>query len=392
MAVNYLQIGFSTDTVLNDAFPVVVEMEKLIPETHEFLFQFLDYDLSKVENDFSEYLSCVDSGQKPNKKLLSLTVSHLAEMHPYFRLCRENATDLLNRIIAGYIISRRSELNVAEQKKLFLSLCIMNQGLFMNPDDIFERKIDVGEQRALDYLYRLQSHLSRWVFLTLDNTNPALAKLSSKRRSALYSHIAAYGENRPVLSVEVSFSTRPTERMRKKDVYWDFAQKDHYGQLYRDLDVLHWDPEAKLPKSIQEIVDVTKNADDCDIITYDIRDFSNLLELEIHRMVIDGLRVKRCKGCRRYFLPLKDSQEYCYQPSIRSSSERCPASSGDSTDENKEAKRLLRRASQTHSERVRRGTMSKPDYVSWKAEADEKLKLVCVGELSLQDYREWLRI
>lgn len=246
MAVNYLQIGFSTDTVLNDAFPVVVEMEKLIPETHEFLFQFLDYDLSKVENHFAEYLSCVDSGQKPNKKLLSITVSLLAEMHPYFRLCRENATDLLNRIIAGYIVSRRSELDVAEQKKLFLSLCVTNQGLFMNPDDIFERKIDVGEQRTLDYIYRLQSHLRRWVFLTLDNTNPALAKLSSKRRSALYSHIAACDENSPVLSVEVSFSTRPTERMRKKRAYWDFAQEDHYGQLYRDLDVLHWDPEAKL--------------------------------------------------------------------------------------------------------------------------------------------------
>lgn len=392
MAVNYLQIGFSTDTVLNDAFPVVVGMKKLIPETHEFLFRFLDYDLSKVENPFAEYLSCADNGQKPNKKLLSIAESHLTEMHPYFRLCRENAADLLNRIIAGYIVSRRSELDVAEQKKRFLSLCVTNQGLLMNPDDSFERKIDVGEQRALDYLYRLQSHMRRWVFLTLDNTNPTLAKLSSKRRSALYSHIAAYDENSPVLSVNVSFSTHPTERMRKKCAYWDFAQEDHYGQLNRDLDILHWNPEAKLPKSIQEIVDATKNMDDCDNITYDIRDFSNLLEFEIHRMVIDGLRVRRCKGCRRYFLPLKDSQEYCYQPSIRSSSARCPAISSDSTDENKEAKRLLRRAAQTHSERVRRGTVSKPDYVSWKSEADEKLKLVCAGKLSLQDYREWLKI
>ena len=60
MAIQYLQIGLEEDARLGGISPVNVRMEQLIPENHEFLMQFIDYDLSKAEQPLAEYLTCLD--------------------------------------------------------------------------------------------------------------------------------------------------------------------------------------------------------------------------------------------------------------------------------------------------------------------------------------------
>ena len=72
-----------------------------------------------------------------------------------------------------------------------------------------------------------------------------------------------------------------------------------------------WGPEANLPKSLTDLIKLTKGNEDCDVITYQIRDFTCLLEYEIHRMVLDGIHVKRCRNCHRYFIPERSNIEYC---------------------------------------------------------------------------------
>lgn len=396
MALSFLQIGIEEDTHWGDVRLVTVKMDRLIPDNHSFLMQFLDYDLSKAEKPLAEYLACLDSGKEPRKQLLFTTISELQQMHPYFLICRENAAFMLNCIIAGYIIRHCKDLDELEQKNLFMKVCVSDYSIFTDPDIIFDSHIDAGKDYVLDYFYTLQSDIRKWVFLTLDNTNPGHAKLSSSRRSALYSHIAFKDAYHPILSVEVEFSTTPSRKMLQRSTAWDYDD-DHYIQVYKDLNTLTWNPEAEIPKSIADIISATRDADDCNTITYNIRDFSNLLELEVHRMVIDEVRIKRCKNCHRYFLPERSNQEYCSRLAPNSKSKLCSEIGrfivhGKKARESDPAYALFIKAYRARLEKIRRGTMTRDSYDRWRVEAEERLEQTRQKQMDLSDFEEWLRI
>ena len=396
MALSFLQIGIEEDTMWGGVDPVTVKMDRLIPDNHSFLLQFLDYDLSKAEKPLAEYLACLDSGKDPRKQLLLTTISELQQMHPYFLICRENAALMLNRIIAGYIIRHCKGLDELEQKNLFLKVCVSDYSVFTDPDVMFDSHIDAGVDYVLDYLYTLQDDIRKWVFLTLDNTNPDLAKLSSSRRSALYSHIALKDTYHPILSVGVEFSTTPSKKMLQRTPEWDFNE-DHYIQMYQDLNALTWNPEGEIPKSIADIISATKDVDDCNTITYCIRDFSNLLELEVHRMVIDEIRIKRCKNCRRYFLPERSNQDYCSRLAPNSKSKLCSEIGrflvhGKKAKESDPAYALFIKAYRARLEKIRRGTLTRDSYDRWRVEAKEKLEQTRQKQMTLDEFEEWLKI
>lgn len=396
MPKNILSIGFEEDQRFGDIDPVYVNMDRLIPANHSCLLQFIEYDLSKAEKPLIEYLSCIDSGKEPRKHLLLTAMSELQQMHPYFLICRENAAFLLNCIFAGYIMRHCSDMDELEQKNLFMKVCVSDYSLFTDPDNIFDNKIDSGEDHVLDYLYNLQYDIRLWVMLTLDDTNPELARLDRQRRSVLYSHVAMKNEYNPVFSIEVEFSTSMPKKLKAKSAEWDFNE-DLYDQLYKDLNVLMWDPEAKLPKSLTDLIKLTKGNEDCDVITYQIRDFTCLLEYEIHRMVLDGIHVKRCRNCHRYFIPERSNIEYCSRVAPNSNGKLCSEIGrfrvyGKKARESDPAYAMFNRAYRARLEKIRRGTMTREFYDKWRPIAEQKLEEVRQGKMDLDAFDEWLKM
>ena len=62
MAECYLQFGINETTFPGDVIPNILPMHFLIPDTHEHLFRFMDYDLYSLEEPLKEYLSILDGG------------------------------------------------------------------------------------------------------------------------------------------------------------------------------------------------------------------------------------------------------------------------------------------------------------------------------------------
>ena len=395
MAITYLEIGIEEDALFGSINPLTVRIEQLIPENHEFLMGFLDYDLSKIEQPLKEYLTCLDSGKEPRGQLLTSVVTELQQMHPYFLICRENAAWLLNRVFAGYIMRRFDKLDEAEQKNLFLKVCVNDYSSYTDPDMIFDVPISSGDPHIVDCLYALQQDIRTWAFLTIDNTNPALAVLNGRRRSALYSQITSRDSGNPVLLIETAFSTAPTPKMQRATVKMDFI-KGRYEKLTQELQTLLWNPEAPIPPVMQDLINATRDVDDCDTLTYNLRDFSNLLELEIYRMINSEKRIKRCRNCGKYFMVEKSNQEYCSRlapNSTRLCSEigRTRVYGRKKTGDTSPSG-LYRKAYKTHFARVSRGSMGEDAFEQWKVEAREKLDQVNGGELDAFEFEEWLKL
>ena len=138
MAECYLQIGIDETTFQGDAFPLVYPMDTLIPDTHEHLFRFMDYDLYRVEEPLKEYLSFLDDGSDAgNHLLLRTAIKNLREMHPFFMLCSENVQAFLNSIFADYIRNRFPERDEAAHRELFSRVAIKRFGVNKDPEEMF---------------------------------------------------------------------------------------------------------------------------------------------------------------------------------------------------------------------------------------------------------------
>ena len=75
MPTYFLNIGAEEDVAFNTLSPLTVRMVSLIPETHDYLFQFLDADLYKAETPLAEYLSCLDHDREPRPQSLYTALS-----------------------------------------------------------------------------------------------------------------------------------------------------------------------------------------------------------------------------------------------------------------------------------------------------------------------------
>lgn len=440
MATTQLSIGWYWDPDLREYFQHVADLHSLIPDSHEYLFQFIDFDLYRIETPLAQYLSCLDvhnddgSDPVPDRKVLRLAVTALQEMHPYFKGSPVKTAYMLNRIFAGYILRHFSNLSESRQKDLFRRVALTKFSDYADPELCFEHSISVGSERVLDCLFTLQKKLRRWIFVTLDDSNKDLASLSTKRRSALYSIIVPSdgdGDD-PILKIQANFAQRHSEKMTKKlrkwesDLVFDILDLDEDDDLDDNLDndldgdaepngksrngkvdmiakitqcidELYFNPSASIPGAIKEAIQLTSDVDDYDVITYEISDFSELLDLEVYRMIAEGLRIKRCGNCNKYFIPKTPEEEGCNRipdGSARTCAQILKTKKKEKPVEEipeKTPQELYRTAYKKQSARVRKGAISQESFDQWKKEGLAKKALVEAGQLSYEEYMQWLQ-
>lgn len=419
MAATMLQLGWGWDPEAEDYFLHSVDLDFLIPDSHEHLFRFIDFDLHQIENPLAQYLSCLEKNTEPDKDLLRPVVKALRQLHPYFLYSPVNTAYTLNRVFAGYIRSHFPEADDTQLENMFREVSVKKFKEYADPDLCFQNSIPSGNPYVLSDLFACQKRTRRWLFVTLDDTNADLAALSTHRRSALYSIISPSDEFSPILNIKANFSQRRSKKMAEQISKWDLAfieelfdededppkkksnkkPVDMISKITDCLDGLYFNPTASMPGAVKEAIQLTSDVDDYDVITYEIDNISNIFDLEVYRMIAQGLRVKRCQNCGKYFIPDKPKRECC---------NRVPEGATKTCEEILRAKKrakheeeshesfvapydLYRTAYKTRAARVRKGVMTQDAFDRWKKDGLAKKALVEAGELDIREFAKWLK-
>ena len=434
MAECYLQFGVDETTFPGDIIPQILPIHFLIPDTHEHLFRFMDYDLYSLEDPLREYLSILDSdSDAKNLVLLRSIFRNLREMHPFFALCSENIQSFLNTVFADYIRYHFPEQDVATHREMFSKVAIKHYSMDKNPEEMFpegEETTPNENRRILESLFDLQDSIRRLVFITLDDTNESLANLPTARRTALYS--LAYSPY-SLAHISADFSIRPSNKMRAKILEMEFEDlgpledeekddkednKSALEKLQRSLDKLYWNPGASISPAIREALLATTDVVDPTEINYEIFSFDNLLDLEVYRMITANTHIRRCAKCRKYFVPREKEQTICTAcsvagldtesvddqptPTVTAAPAAAPASApkkpssrgqkGTKTPLSKSPSYASYRTRyKTLSARVKAGTLTSDDLEKWRQIAVAKLQLVIDGKLDAAEYNDWLK-
>ena len=390
MAAIYLNIGMSFDSA--GAAYVELPEEEIVPETHEYLFNALDADLSRMEAYAQNYLACLDNGSDPDKAIMQRIREELSSLHPFYRACPANATATINKAFASYI--KRKYPESAEAQEAAMAKVLETKYLYQGDVAFWlDDAVILPTEQIFAELFRMQEDIRRWAFIVLDNTNPDLAKLTSTQRNGLYSLV--YGDAyTPLLETKVQKSTQLPYNVRLLGINMDFDEQYEQAVL-QGLRQMQETPNTT-PQCVKELIDDAANMiGDCEIHTYVLDTLEDLLKYEVYGMIQAEKRIKRCKNCGRYFVVDKSNMEYCDRIAA-GETKPCSEIGKSRTYEQKIAKggtamALYRKAYKTHFARIRSGTMTREQFDAWKDEATAKRQQVESGVLDMDEYATWLK-
>lgn len=395
MAATFLNLGMVFD--YDDTDYVIVNEEKMIPKTHEYLFLFLEADISRIETYAKSYLSCINVLHPENSisgdpNILQRIIEELFSLHPFFASVPANASAEINAAFAGYI--KKQFPNNEELQIRLLNLVCTDKYLGVKNVEHWLETAPIMNELIFESLFELQSNISTWVFMTLDNTNQDFAKLTSKQRIAIYGLIYS-GEYMPILQTHMEQSVMCPQNLRRFGADLDFNEEAAI-KIYKSISEMQKDPSLPTPECIQVLLQAAgRITEDCEHRTYIIETLEVLLKLEVYGMTREDTRIKRCKNCGRYFILEKGNLEYCDRIAAgetkpcneigksRTYEQRITGGSG--------ARALYRKAYKTHYARIGAGNMTREGFDLWKTEAAEKCKLAEAGELDFEKYTAWLK-
>ncbi|MDD3417718.1 MAG: DUF6076 domain-containing protein [Lachnospiraceae bacterium] len=396
MATTFLNLGIFFDRN-GDVFRNIVHEELLIPQTHEYLFNFLDTDLSRLDLYLDSYLSCISGSEttKGDSVIMQQLYDELFKVHPFFRTSPENASTVINFAIANYIKGVCPD-DEAEQLKLFslAGTTLYNTG-DVEASFYLDRSTGHKEEHLFEELYELQEDISNWVFIALDNSNPDMAKMSGIQRNAIYSTI--YGNSfTPLLETTVEKTIVKNTKLGYVSSLMDFDE-DFILNMINAITEMKKNPGADTPDIMKQLIEASEGiTEDREQYTYITENLDALLKLEVYDMSQNNIRIKRCKNCGRYFILEKNNVEYCNR--IAAGETRpCSEIGRARTYEQRVASEnnamtLYRKAYKTHYARIAAGKMTKDDFDAWKAEATTKREQVDSGSLAFEEYTLWLKI
>ena len=120
----------------------------------------------------------------------------------------------------------------------------------------------------------------------------------------------------------------------------------------------------------------------------------DLVHFTIYQYMIQNLRFRVCKYCKRYFGVTGGSNlEYCDRL-IEDSTKTCKENGALRIYEKRKmgdpAIREYKRSYKAHNARIRYGLMSREEFSLWSEKAREKRDECVAGKLSLEEFVEWL--
>ena len=350
----------------------IVPAAKLIPDSHQYLFDYLDADLESADRLLDEAIAEEDR-EKRDKAAESIRRSH-----PFFGYYEINVEKYVKKTVMEKLRHPGSNVNSAEM-------------FGITSDDMHE----LSEERSLELkgsvmsLLKMQERLRTQTVLLLSDNNEALAGVPMIVRAGLF---GLYDQRRlsappfdPVLSDVRAQDVIPlSASMKLEQAKLDFDEA--YEERFRSgiEELLH--DEAGLPPVIKEI---TENADTEDGgalgLRFEAEYLEDILELEMKMLLFSGSRVKKCGRCGRYFVVEEDGNRFC---------QRLDAKTGwtcrgieYAREIKPEADRIYHRAYKTHHDRITAGKETKEEVDAWREKARKLQDKVLYAEITPKEYR-----
>lgn len=388
---------------------------------HEYLFNFLDEDLSTAANLFEESFYAILNHYHPDQDdypdisdHMYLLEEGLKEIHPFLQYSYD---DFLFNSIGDFLNANLIHQLNGNGSHTFSSLLdefLYNdlfKKLYPNSYDKFDEKVSKFYKsyyyNALDEpdidasyiplppqglydLIDLQNQLRKMVFWILNPSIDHLNELSTDERIVAYNIICGkqFGSNPVSFSKTFSFSNT------------NQVQNDN---RYESLIDLHNHPDSIGAEEIEElrnVVEQVKNTNVKGLVeTYEVKVLADVLFYQVYHMVLYEEKVKKCRNCGKHFIVRHLNVEYCNRKvkSLKSTEKNSTCFDiGSKLAYQKKLKEDLplqyyNRSYKTHYARRKNSKMSQSDFYEWQQEAKAKLDAVRLGEYDFEAYKVWLK-
>lgn len=120
-----------------------------------------------------------------------------------------------------------------------------------------------------------------------------------------------------------------------------------------------------------------------------------LMRFELMKMITQGVMVKKCENCKRYFIPNGRSDiEYCTRALSDQPDKTCQSIGALKKHQEKVQKNPIHKeyskAYKRNHSRVRVGTMTQAEFLEWSDEARAKRDLCLAGKMDMDVFMEWM--
>ena len=361
-----LNMGYILDDE-GDACEWYVDKEMYMPEDHRYLFAFLNADIESLIHMVN------DSVAERNPAGFRQAEEEIGKLHPYFRdknyrkACIQETAALLAWHDPHTAVETLKALGITGED-------------YLDPEAWTNAG---GRNGTLQSLLKCQLRNRRKVVLLLDDSNPELAKTPMTVRSGLFGIVDGDMRDTPVLTIETTQYVLPVSAsIRTLGVAMDFDEdaKEAFHQSIENLVAT-----GELSEQLQSVLRSAEAEEEPGYTMYKTEDLEQIIDLEIFLMLQEGIRLKKCESCGKYFPITKENERFCDIPDESGSS--CLRRYLQKKYE-QEVKEIYTRAYRTHFARVKAGKESKEDLDQWRIDAQVMQKDVYSGIMRLAAYQQ----
>ena len=242
-------------------------------------------------------------------------------------------------------------------------------------------------------LVKLREEAIRYIELCLnEQTNAPYAKLTPVQRYALHARTAA---RMPVFSHQSTLYFRavsgPDTKARRKMARFETTEED----LHRVAKAQSFDDVAEYPRP--DAVTVAKTAASEYVVEegYAVQTARGMAMLELSRMIMAGVRVRMCGYCGCYFVPRgKHDTKYCANI-LEGRTQSCQALGAT-----RDFAKKMRQETAYHdyrlvykrmNQRMHKDMITPKAFKQWQGNAQLQLERCNSGEISLTEFRTWIK-
>ena len=387
MAEKYIDISPHTgiaDTQQADS--VQVPYGSLIPDSHIYLFRFLGTDLDKIASCMESFVDRLFFRSAPESAIRDYAglVGMIRSVHPFMDTDTRADRYLVHSAVS-YLVEKHGYGDRTEDVVQILRSSLPDVS-FTAPVRPSETLQHTGSMFSIKNLKALQGALRRLLAVVFDDSFAVARSIPQNERETLYSE--SYGHDLPDICGKTE--TLRSLLLNGRDGspghlpgmnFADRKQPETCG--YVDSVFLIGEHSNGYPESVS-----SKGGETGIRIVYRAENLYELFNIEITDMLLNGIRVRRCLKCGRYYVYREGDPEYCVIPDERTGN---PSSTCRAEYFKKKVREMYLKAYKTHNQRYNRGTCTKEQILEWESEAKEAGKKLIASEISMDEYLRVLK-
>ena len=340
----------------DDFCPAILEAEEMYPADHRYLLGLVNgiSTLHNVSGSVSQYIKTGD------RKIVDDVFDCLVQFHPYFSYYDGiHAISVINQEIVSLLREYQTDTDQIYGK--YKQLALSWHGLFMERE-VFDNYMDESFSGLSD-VFAVCAEAHAGILLLLNDSIEQMRALTPEQRNTLFLTACPDADlDRTFLDIRFRIHLPATAAANHVGALFDFDE-DRYNNI-RDH-IMSFANGGEPSDDVRSLLKDPSEKKELGSITYEIPDFATLIRLEFSLMLDEGIRVRKCLSCGRFFCVQENGQEYCNYTDRSSVS--C-FEEQKRKERKKEYRKIYQTAYKAHYARMLRGKMTSDEFEAWKAE------------------------